>query len=169
MAEVNKCSQLMSSKNAIEAQEKYSSVNAFQTMYDMQNSLQQMLHEKLPLYNPNPNNLETVGQIFDYLRENKQAIDDEYRELIDALPGMSLPEKERSALWKRWKSNHCNIRDIKFADLSEEDKFELQFECCDILHFYLNMMIALKITPEQMFTMYYSKNHANVERYNSGY
>ncbi len=169
MAEVNKCSQLMSSEQAIEAQEKYAHVNAFQTMYDMQNTLQQMLHEKLPLNNPNPNNLETVGEIFDYVRENKQAIDDEYRELVDALPGMSLPEKERSALWKRWKSNHNGIRDIKFSDLSEEDKYELQFECCDILHFYLNMMIALKITPQQMFTMYYAKNNANAQRYANGY
>lgn len=172
MAEFNKCSKLV--ENLADAKAKYKELtniglDPFVEMYDMQYELQKELHNKLPKYNPDPKKLETIGEIYDYIRESKQAFDDEFRELVDALSGMSKPEKERSAIWKRWKSQHDEIRNIKLSDLSEDDLLELKFEATDLFFFYLNIMLALKIHPTELFELYYLKNAENFKRYKSKY
>ena len=144
-------------------------LDIFTEMYDMQIRTQQELAGLLPKYNVDPTKLETVGEVFDALRENKQAFDDEWAEITDALPGKSLPDKDRSAVWKRWKSKYEEIRNIKMEDLSDEDKLELQFELVDTFHFYLNMMIILGVTPEKMHELYLLKNAENLKRWNGGY
>lgn len=143
--------------------------NPIDEMLSIQRKAQVHLHTRLPDQNPHPDNLVTVGQIFDWLRENKQAFDDEYGELIDALPGKSLPDADRSAVWKRWKSKYNEIRDIQFNDLSDDDRKELLFEFVDSFHFYLNMMLALRIDGKQLYAMYMAKNAENIRRWSNGY
>ena len=172
MAEFNSCAKLKESFSEAEIAYKElleNGKNPFSVMYDMQLQLQLELNKKLPKNNPNPTKLETVGEVFDLLRENKQAFDDEYREMIDALPGMSLPEKDRSAVWKRWKAKHDEIRSKKISELSEDDKLELQFELTDGIFFYMNMMLALRVDPKQLFKLYYVKNAENFRRYKNNY
>lgn len=140
----------------------------FQFMLDMQYKLQQELSKKNPL-NPDLKKLNTVGEKFEWLRENKQAFDDEFREIIDALPGMSLPQKERSAVWKRWKAKYNEIRSKNIAELSDKDLLDLKFELCDAFHFFMNMMLILGVDANEMFNLYYIKNAENIHRANSGY
>jgi hypothetical protein len=172
--EWNSCSNLTKSKEYEAAHALYESllgseIDPFMYMFNMQRDLQFALSAKSPKYNPSPDNLKTIGEKFDWIRENKQAFDDEYREIIDALPGMSLPDKDRSAVWKRWKTKYEDIRSRTFDDLSKDELHELKFEFVDSFHFYMNMMFALDIDPEQLFVYYYAKNVENHERAKNGY
>jgi len=89
--------------------------------------------------------LDTIGKKYDFLRENKVAFDDEFSELVDSLPGMSLNAKDRSALWKRWKAGY------------------------DMWHFMCNCFLAMDLSGEDIFEYYYTKNAENFRRYNSDY
>ena len=46
---------------------------------------------------------------------------------------------------------------------------ELKFEVIDMWHFFMNMMLGLRISSRELFTYYYYKNLENIRRYNSGY
>lgn len=173
MAEFNACSKLINNEILKEAKDKYNDllskhIDPFSVMLNMQHSLQLKLHEKNPKCQ-DIDNLKTLGQKFEYLREQKQAFDDEYREVIDALAGMSLPEKERSALWKRWKAKHDELQNKTFDDLSEEEMIELKFELCDAFHFFMNMFFPINMSAEEMFIYYYIKNLENFNRCKRGY
>lgn len=173
MSEFNSCSKLTSTPEFKEGVEKYEELLAgnqdpFAFMLKMQYDLQQALKVRRP-NSQDPAKLLTVGEKFEWLRENKQAFDDEYRELIDALPGMSLPEKDRSAVWKKWKDKHEAVRSRTFDDLTEEDMDELKFELVDSFHFYMNMFFAIGLTPEELFVYYYAKNAENHRRSQNGY
>jgi hypothetical protein len=174
MTEQNNCAKLhndMTYHKALEFYENLKSSNKdpFQFMLDMQYDLQNALHKKNPKYNPAPNDLKTIGQKFDWLRENKQAFDDEYREIIDALPGILRPAKDRSAVWKRWKQKYTEIRALTFNDLTQEELKELKYELTDAFHFFMNMFFALDMTAQEMFIYYYFKNAENHSRAINGY
>lgn len=174
MSEFNSCASLMSVEDYDVASEKYhdlvqDGIDPFEHMLSMQYDLQRALAKKSKGLIPSPNDLLSIGEKFDWLRESKQAFDDEYREIIDALPGMSLPEKDRSAVWKRWKANYNDVRDRDFDDLTKDDLIELKFELCDAFHFFLNMFFALEMDAKDMFVYYYHKNAENHRRAQEGY
>lgn len=170
-AEFNSCANLAEFSEAKEVYQQLlrEGKDPFSYMLNMQFKLQVHLAETRPENNVRPDALNTIGQKFDWLRENKQAFDDEYREIIDALPGMSLPSSDRSAVWKKWKTKYDEIRSRTFDDLTEDDIKELKYEICDSFHFYMNMFFALDISAEEMFMFYYTKNAENFRRANEGY
>lgn len=164
----------MNDEASIEARETYARIlkegnDPFEYMIKMQFDLQMALANKSPEHNPKPNELVTLGQKFDWLRENKQAFDDEYSELIDALPGMSMDAKDRSAVWKRWKSKYNDVRSRTFDDLTPEDIRELKFEYVDALIFFMNMSFAVDMDAEEMFVYFYAKVAENHRRSKNGY
>jgi len=172
--EFNTCAGLSNNKSVQEAKNEYNKILAnggdpLKIMLRMQHNLQERLYERLPDQALNVNDLDTIGKKYDFLRENKIAFDDEFSELVDALPGMSMSPKDRSAIWKRWKGKYKDIRDIKFSDLSEEDQTEAKFEIIDAYHFFLNMLLSMNMDSEEIFIYYYLKNAENFRRSNSGY
>ncbi|AYJ74547.1 hypothetical protein PYPS2T_140 [Yersinia phage PYPS2T] len=172
MPHFNECSQLI--EGADKAQNEYWDIlgdekDPLQVMLDMQKSLQVRLAKDKPEYNRHPDDLSTAGEVVDWLRNQKDYIDDEFRELLTSLGGMSNGEKEASAVWKPWKSQHGERRETLITDLSPQDQLEIKFEMIDILHFVLNMFQGLGLTAEEIFKLYYLKNKHNFERQDNGY
>lgn len=174
MAEFNSCAKLTNEEDYKEAEALYESIlekgeDPYQTIMNMQNSLQDELAEKLPKYNKSPYALETMGDILEWTRKNEEAMRDEFRELYNAMGGMSNGEKAASAIWKNWKTNHDDMRAVKYVDFSAEDRAELMFEAIDIVHFWTNIMNGLGFDAKEMFIMYALKQQENLRRYNNGY
>ena len=172
MPHFNECSQLI--EGADKAQNEYWDIlgdekDPLQVMLDMQKSLQVRLAKDKPEYNRHPDDLATAGEVVDWLRNQKDYIDDEFRELLTSLGGMSNGEKDASAVWKPWKSQHGERRETLITDLSPQDQLEIKFEMIDILHFVLNMFQGLGLTAEEIFKLYYLKNQHNFERQDNGY
>lgn len=173
MAEFNSCASLINDEKIKECNKIYSDLlskgkDPLEYMLNAQNSLQVHLSETVE-GNKCPDDLSKIGEIYDWLRDNKIALDDEFREVVDALPGMNLPEKERSALWKKWKANHLKLREKDISELEPNELKELKFELIDMWHFFMNMMLGLRISSKELFTYYYYKNLENIRRYNSKY
>lgn len=171
MAHFNECSQLIDGVD--KAQAAYDSHIAkhsdpLQVMLDMQKSLQVRLAKDRE-YCYHPDKLETAGDVVSWMREQKDSIDDEFRELLTSLGEMSLGEKEASAVWKKWKARYKEAQEKRISDMSDKDQLEIKFEMIDILHFVLNMFIALGLDAEEIFKLYYLKNKHNFERQNNGY
>lgn len=174
MAHFNECAQLVSPETLEPILEKYADIlangeNPFDVMINMQRSLQKRLAQDKPERNPDPDTLETAGQIVDWMRIQKDSMDDEFRELLTSLGGMSNGEKEASAVWKNWKARNLELRDVKIADMSPEDQLEVKFEIADAAHFFINQLLALNITGEELFALYYLKNKENFARQDRGY
>lgn len=173
MAEFNSCAKLLDENKISNAIKYYfdlksDHIDPFLVMLEMQKALQEALFKKNPQVQ-DVNNLNTLGQKADWLRDNKIAFDDEFRETMDALAGMNKPEKERSALWKKWKKNYDTLRSEEFNKLSTDEQIELKFEVCDMFHFFMNMMLAVNMSAEDMFVYYYYKNKENFDRIKRGY
>lgn len=172
MAHFNECSQLIEGVDKAEA--RYAGVlhhkeDPLQIMLDMQRSLQARLAADKPGTNMHPDELSQAGDIVDWLRNQKDYIDDEFRELLTSLGGMSNGEKAASAVWKPWKNDHVAKQDTYIKDLSDKDQLEIKFEMIDILHFVLNMFISLGLDAEEIFKLYYLKNAENFARQDNGY
>lgn len=172
MAHFNECSQLI--EGADKAEARYVGIlknqaDPLQIMLDMQKSLQARLAKDKPSTNIHPDDLETAGEVLTWLRNQKDYIDDEFRELLTSLGGMSNGEKAASAVWKPWKSDHVEKFSTNIRDLSEKDQLEIKFEMIDILHFVLNMFMALGLDAEEIFKLYFLKNAENFARQDNGY
>ena len=172
MAYFNECSQLI--EGADKAQNEYWDIlgdekDPLQVMLDMQKSLQVRLAKDKPEYNRHPDDLATAGEVVDWLRNQKDYIDDEFRELLTSLGGMSNGEKEASAVWKPWKKRYSEMQSKKIQDLSPEDQLEIKFELIDQFHFFMNKFIALGMSAEEIFKLYYLKNAENFARQDRGY
>lgn len=174
MAHFNQCSQLVSRETLEPILEKYADIlangeNPFDVMINMQRSLQKRLAQDKPERNPDPDSLETAGQIVDWMRIQKDSMDDEFRELLTSLGGMSNGEKDASSVWKNWKAKNLEMRAVKIKDMSPEDQLEIKFEMIDAVHFFINQLLALNITGEELFSLYYLKNKENFARQDRGY
>jgi hypothetical protein len=105
----------------------------------------------------------------DWMDRNYDAIMDEFRELKNAIGGMSKGEKEASAVWKKWKANHQDISNELISEMPDEDRLEMLFEMIDIWHFMMNKFLALGLTSKDIYILYMLKNAENKRRYDSGY
>jgi hypothetical protein len=170
MAEFNSCAKLIEGENLSKVLDMLNqSPDLLQDMLNMQNNLQTTLAQKLPKYNIAPSDIQTKGELVSWVDSNFDAIMDEFRELKNAIGGMSNGEKSASAVWKKWKSNHGSMQSEKLDDMSQEDKLELMFECIDIWHFVMNLFLGLKLDSKDIYTLYMLKNFENLNRYNNGY
>lgn len=172
MAHFNECASLVNGIDAARNEAEAIRSNGEQyidVMMNMQRALQTKLATEKPEMNLNPGELDTAGKVVDWMRTQKDCIDDEFRELLTSLGGMSNGEKDASGAWKAWKSNNLEKRATKISDLSPEDQLEIKFELIDIWHFFLNMNVALGMTSEEIFELYYLKNAENFARQNNGY
>lgn len=172
MAHFNECSQLI--EGADKATARYAGIirnqgDPLQIMLNMQHALQARLAEDKPGTNMHPDELAQAGDIVDWLRNQKDYIDDEFRELLTSLGGMSNGEKAASAVWKPWKADHVAKQETYIKDMSGKDQLEIKFEMIDILHFILNMFIALGMDAEEVFKLYFLKNAENFARQDNGY
>ncbi len=104
----------------------------------------------------------TLKQIKDFFLMNKHALDDEIHEMFDALGG--IHDGIGSGVWKTWKSSHKDIDKMTLDDLSERDRKELVFEYIDAWHFFMNFGAALRVSSQDIYNYYYSKNAENIER-----
>lgn len=139
-----------------------------QVMLDMQKSLQVRLANDRD-YCYHPDKLATAGDVVAWMREQKDCIDDEFRELLTSLGEMSKGEKDASAVWKKWKARYQEAQAKPISEMSPEDQLEIKFELIDIMHFVFNMAIGLNMSAEEMFKLYYLKNKHNFERQDNGY
>ena len=145
-------------------------VNPLDEMFKMQNSLQEALGSKFPERCKPPKAIQTKGELTDFLKDQKSAIDDEFRELFEAVVGMSRDSSIRSANWKKWKSKYDDIRSEKTNEnLTSNDVAERSFEAIDIFHFVINLYLGLDIDAEMLFVMYCIKNKENFDRQDRGY
>lgn len=172
MAHFNECSGLIAGVD--KAQGAYDNAiiegtDPLQIMLDMQKSLQVRLAKDKPEYNQHPDELATAGDVVAWLRNQKDYVDDEFRELLTSLGGMSNGEKAASSVWKPWKAQHAEFRNRRIDELPPEDQLEIKFEMIDILHFVLNMFHGLGLSAEEIFKLYYLKNAENFARQDRGY
>lgn len=171
MAHFNECSGLIAGVD--KAQGAYDNAifegtDPLQVMLDMQKSLQVRLANDRE-YCYHPDKLATAGDVVAWMREQKDCIDDEFRELLTSLGEMSKGEKDASAVWKKWKARYQEAQSKPISEMSPEDQLEIKFELVDIIHFVLNMAIGLNMSAEELFKLYYLKNKANFERQDNGY
>ena len=167
------CAHLVNPEDLKLAKDRYEKIRAdggdpLQAMLALQKMAQDSLSEKLN-WVPRPYELKTCGEILDWLKQQDDAIADETRELYTALGGMSRGAKPASGVWKPWKANHEELRAIKFADMSEEDKLEVLFELIDQWHFFMCKFLALGMDAETIFTMYALKQAENIRRWDNNY
>ena len=173
MAHFNECSQLISGVD--KAEEAYFNAlihedkDPLQVMLDMQKSLQIRLANDKPEHNKHPDELATAGDVVDWLRNQKDYIDDEFRELLTSLGEMHRGDKDASAVWKKWKGRYTEAQAKPISEMSPEDQLEIKFEMIDILHFVLNMFAGLNMSAEEIFKLYYLKNAENFARQDRGY
>lgn len=139
-----------------------------QAMMDLQYQAQNKLSDTLP-HVPRPQELRTCGQKLEWMRLNDMAIGDENYELYTALGGMSRGEKPASAVWKPWKAQHLELRDIPFSELSEADQLEAKFELIDQWHFILSKFLGMDMTADEIFKLYAIKQAENLRRWANNY
>ena len=175
-SEFNQCAMLVENKEAMDkASNVYynhsSTTKATPTtvMLEMQNDLQAVYTAKHGRSLP-PRELKTKGDLITFLKDQKEAFDDEFRELIEAVHGMSRPANERSAGWKKWKSDYDKIRSESINEgLTADDIVERDMEFVDMYHFFMNMQLALQMSEQKLFVYYQLKNAENHNRQTKGY
>lgn len=173
MSEFNSCAHLVKSEDLEAAHQLYdelllSNQDPYAYILNLQNSLQENIAKGLGRVQA-PKDLKTKGEVYEFVLQQKIAMDDEWREMVEAIAGMSLPEKDRSALWKKWKAKYDSLRSEEISSLSHEDRLELMFEVIDAAHFFNNVLLALGVDAETYFTLYYIKNAENIARQKRGY
>jgi hypothetical protein len=136
---------------------------SFQDMLDLQRNLQIDLAQRLPEINIDPTMIETKGELKEWFRDNRDAISDEFTELIEAIGGND------SAIWKKWKTNHVSLGQEPVSNLNTDEMLELKYEAIDIMHFVNNIFIALKMDAAEVGRMYAAKNAENLRRYKTKY
>jgi hypothetical protein len=109
----------------------------------------------------------TLREIMNFWHMNNHAMIDEIHEATDALGG--IKDGNGNAIWKRWKNAYSSYDNLKFSELSDNDKLECKFEIVDMLHFFMNYAASIGMTPKEMYNMYMSKNEENRRRQANNY
>lgn len=104
----------------------------------------------------------TLAQYREFFDWNYHAISDELREMMDALGGVK--HGIGNGVWKPWKKSYKDAQQMKFADMHPEDLLELKYELIDIQHFINNLFLAVGVTPQEFYNLYFSKNEENRNR-----
>ena len=148
------------------------------TILEMQKELQSKLHVKNQTIK-SIDNIPTLGEKCDALMYNKNALDYEFKEVLEALSASDDPSSlwefkevlealsasdDPSSLWKNWKLKYNETRSKLYADLTPIQKRELQMEFVDMFCFFLNMMLVLEIDSETLFSLYKEKYKINLNR-----
>lgn len=148
----------------LEIEDVYSkSENTLKDLYNLQKDIQENVYQQSFKKLQN-GSLEDLRKYFDW---NYHAIQDELREVFDALGG--IKDGIGNAVWKTWKSDNAKAKDMTFKDMSDEDKKELKMELIDIQHFLFNMMLAVGMDEKELMNFYFSKNMENRRRQNNNY
>lgn len=133
--------------------------DTLETIFNMQKSIQEKVYgydfDKIR---------STIGELKKFIDWNEEAIRDEDREMQAALTGIHTYPN----CWKPWKTKHAEAMNRPFSELREDELKELQMEWIDKLHFFINVGIAINLTPELITNYYISKNKENVRRQNQG-
>lgn len=138
--------------------------NTLKDLYNLQKDIQENVY-KYDFEKMRALPLNEFRQFFDW---NYHAIQDELREVFDALGG--IHDGVQSGVWKPWKKAfHEKVPQMTFNTMTDRDKKELQMELIDIQHFLFNLMLATGMTAEDLFNMYFAKNAENRERQKRGY
>lgn len=149
----NKCSEL---------EIDYTKIPTFPEMLNIQASLQERI---MPgFYHPK----NSIANIATFFIANKHALEDELGETLDALGGTH--DGIGAAAWKWWKAdNTLKAPEMTLSNLSERDLLELKFEIVDQFHFFMNQMVKIGMTAEELASMYVAKNKENFNRQERGY
>lgn len=138
-------------------------------IFEIQRTLQVEYVERRNIGQVTPS---ALGDVYDTVRDNMIALQDEYKELVDALPGVhdsGMTASKRSGLWKKWKSDNEAIRSLAIDELSDADRKELEFEYCDMFLFFINIGLALGIDGQRLADLYEAKTGENFDRIKRGY
>lgn len=125
--------------------EELTPVYKLESMMDAQRAFQVRL-------DPNFDNM-TVQQRVAFIKEHSIHLNQEINEMLYELP-----------YFKPWK-DYSGLTSSQEQDMLEKARMEL----IDAWHFFMNMAIALGMTPEQFYTMYIAKNSENHRRQDEGY
>lgn len=129
-------------------------------------AMQTLLQKKLMGENfDSPNN--SLSSIALFFLGNKHALEDEISETIDAIGGIN--DGIGSAAWKWWKKDHMKAHELTLADLSPEDMLEFKYEIVDQFHFFMNQMVIIGMSADELASMYVAKNKENFDRNERGY
>lgn len=109
----------------------------------------------------------TLKEIADFFIKNKHAWSDEMGETIDAIGGIN--DGIGSAAWKWWKKDHNLGNNMTLSDLTHDDQLELKFEIVDQFHFFMNQMVKIGMSADELASMYVAKNKENIDRLKRGY
>lgn len=121
---------------------------------EMQRYLQSLVEQTKPGRLVQTGPALTYGELLKRVRFNREAIEDEFAEIMDMLP------------WKEWKTYKARGEG---DPISEDDRIELAYELVDILHFLFNLFIALGVDWQLMLNIYLTKNLENQRRQREGY
>ena len=176
MVEFNSCSHLVEQETIKEINAKYDEILAngkspFDFMLNLQETLQKDLSKRYQR-ELSPKALferGNKGQLADYIQYQQYAINNEIDELLNAIAGTSLKPSEQSSIWKKWKSNHDELRSQSINHLTHDEKLERSFEMIDIMHFIYCMLLSLGIDERELFVLYCLKNKENMNRYENKY
>lgn len=178
MTEFNSCSKLATDEsvqamNNLYDKLKKDGISPFDYLLKLQNALQTDLVTRYGrTYIPSElYKTGTKGQLYDFIKDQQDCINDEMSELYMSISGTHLSPSEQSAIWKKWKSNYDNLRNEQINEnLDENAMLERSFEMIDIMHFVFNMLICLGVDSEQkLFTLYCLKHAENLKRYEEIY
>jgi dimeric dUTPase (all-alpha-NTP-PPase superfamily) len=142
----NKCAKLWNVDEDTEEDMNDPSNDWLEQIFEMQWSLQKRV-------NSNPDDM-TFQERTQFIMQNWNFLSCEYAEMLERLP------------FKTWK-NYSPEQKEGFID--EEHKLEVWYEWCDMLHFFINMGLALGINGPDAFKLYYTKNRENFARQDRGY
>ena len=137
------------------------------------NNLQKDIQENVYGYDFEKMRNDSLVEFRKFFDWNYHAIQDELREVFDALGG--IHDGVQSGVWKPWKKRHEETKSVftptpmVFNDLSDRDVIELKMELIDELHFLFNKMHAAGMTTEELFNYYFAKNKENRERQKNNY
>lgn len=116
-----------------------------ESMMDMQKHLQKRLGADFSKM--------SVQERVAFIKEHSIHLNQEINEMLYELP-----------YFKPWK-NYSNLTAAQEQEMLEKARMEL----IDAWHFFMNMSLALSMTPEQFYMMYTAKNKENHRRQDAGY